>query len=592
MYKLAIPCLLLCFVVHFTAPPAISGQEKPRIAVFSGPNATILNSPPLVTSNKARALRSLPWIDNQEQTPARFDPLVPQRLAAPVEVFIEQFSAHPLEKDAARLYGPPDGYVDGKGRFHPSRQSAEDKPVYRVTLRPEDGLYPLPYMAVQADGRPWDDDCAFAGAPPEKCRQPFYPDASRLFEEIDRTIVGRAANGAANLLSGRAHFDFYRAAPSGGYTQGQPAAERTDQGAGDVARESLGNDYFPYRPYQHLREPGLEDLAKVTNLVQQVLRRGNYAGAIWLEGSPTVADTLYWLDLLIDTDKPICGNAAQRLHSAVGDDGGRNIIDSVDYLTSLIWRGDEGHDELGAVLIQDEQIFAARQVEKQDARPGGYRAAGGHGGVLGTIGDPGAATLWFKPLTRHTWNSAVNLTQLPASVDGVSQVDGKTRRVTVAIKDQTGWLLPGAIPKVTIARYNPWIKEGRTAAPAEEVEILARIARDLAARPLAGIVVEGTTPFGSVQDSMMRALELAAFSGLPVVRVSRGDEGGMVPVNPYDLTIEGSNLTAGKARMLLMAALMKFGSLPPAADPQRPTLDERRAIQEKIKQYQEIFNSH
>ena len=90
----------------------------------------------------------------------------------------------------------------------------------------------------------------------------------------------------------------------------------------------------------------------------------------------------------------------------------------------------------------------------------------------------------------------------------------------------------------------------------------------------------------------MRALEFAAFSGWPVVRVSRGDEGGMVPVSPYDLTIEGSNLTAGKARMLLMATLMKFGSLPPAADPKNPTPSERRAIQERIKQYQEIFNSH
>src|SRR2546428_12556840 len=91
----------------------------------------------------------------------RFDALRPQRLAAPVTVYVEQFSAHPLERDAAELYGPPDGYLDASGAFHPERQSPSDRAVYEVTLRPEDGLFMLPYMARQANGQPWDDDCAY-----------------------------------------------------------------------------------------------------------------------------------------------------------------------------------------------------------------------------------------------------------------------------------------------------------------------------------------------------------------------------------------------------------------------------------------------
>ena len=39
-------------------------------------------------------------------TPLRFDALRAQRLAAPATVYVEQFSAHPLESDAAELYGP------------------------------------------------------------------------------------------------------------------------------------------------------------------------------------------------------------------------------------------------------------------------------------------------------------------------------------------------------------------------------------------------------------------------------------------------------------------------------------------------------
>ena len=52
----------------------------------------------------------------------------------------------------------------------------------------------------------------------------------------------------------------------------------------------------------------MEDLAKATNSVQRALNTGAYAGAIWLEGSFNVAETTYWLNLLIDTELPISGN--------------------------------------------------------------------------------------------------------------------------------------------------------------------------------------------------------------------------------------------------------------------------------------------
>ena len=156
--------------------------RKARIAHLAGPNATIQNTPPLVTSNKARAKHQLPPLMNPDGTAAHFDVLRAQRLAAPVTVYVEQFSAHPLEADAAELYGPPDGYIDNAGHVHKERQSADDRPVYEVELRPEDGLYPLPYMALQADGAAWEEECAFPNAPEPKARQGFFPDGSRSFE--------------------------------------------------------------------------------------------------------------------------------------------------------------------------------------------------------------------------------------------------------------------------------------------------------------------------------------------------------------------------------------------------------------------------
>jgi hypothetical protein len=66
------------------------------------------------------------------------------------------------------------------------------------------------------------------------------------------------------------------------------------------------------------------------------------------------------------------------------------------------------------------------------------------------------------------------------------------------------------------------------------------------------------------------------------------------PRVPLDnlLLIGGLNLTATKARLLLMACLMKFGSLPPAADPDQPTPAEAARVREKVAAYQTVFDTH
>jgi hypothetical protein len=563
--------------------------NKPRIAVFSGPTATIQNSEPLVTSNKARARHGLPLRTNPDGSPMRFDALRPQRLAAPVTVYVEQFSAHPLERDAAELYGPPDGYLDASGAFHRERQRPDDVPVYEIVLRPDDGLYPLPYMGRQADGGAWEGDGASPQAPAALTRQPFYPDASRLLEEIDR--FGIDEDGVANMLSSKAEFDFHRAAPSAGYTKGLPASARTDVGRGDIAPEKLGRDFFPYRP-THLRaEPYLAVLARLTNVVQQALASGRYAGAIWLEGSPNVEETSYWLNLLIDATVPIVGNASQRPHGAASNDGDRNIVDSVDYIVSRIWADADGRDSVGTVVIQDEQIFTARDVQKADARPGGYVATGGHGGIVGSMGQPGPPVLTFRPVKRHTYLSAVRLSQLPGKVDGVRRVDGRVMAVNVDVKNGPD-LLPTAIPKVTIVKHGRYLPDDASGDGAAEVDILARIDKNLRDAPLAGFVAEGSAPFGSVPNPMEAALRLATFSGMPVAKVGRGNAEGMVDPARSPFAVAGSNLTATKARLLLMACLLKFGSLPPAADPAKPTTAEIEAVRAKLAVYQGVFNTH
>jgi L-asparaginase len=109
---------------------------------------------------------------------------------------------------------------------------------------------------------------------------------------------------------------------------------------------------------------------------------------------------------------------------------------------------------------------------------------------------------------------------------------------------------------------------------------------------LAGWIAEGSAPFGAMSNSVDAALKRATFSGMPVVKVGRGNAGGFVDPKRDPLAIAGSNLTATKARLLLMACLMKFGCLPRAADPANPTAAETEATKAKLKEYQEIFDTH
>lgn len=567
----------------------MKSSSRVRIAHLSGPTATIQNTPPLVTSNKARAKHGLPERTDAEGQPLRFDALRAQRLAAPVKVYVEQFSAHPLESDAADLYGPPDGYLDEQGQFSTERRAPSDRAVYEIELRPEDGLYPLPYMATQADGSAWEEEAATPGAPDARSRQGFFPDGSRSFEEIDRLSIDRY--GLAGTISSQADVDFYRVAPPAGYRNGLPAARRTDQGQGAIPPETRGRDFNGYRPYHLATAPTRPSLAKLTNDTQAVADSGQYDGLVWTQGSPQVEETAYWFNLLIDTAMPIACNAAQRPHGQTSADGPQNIIDSIGFIRSKVWQDENGFNRCGVVVVQEQQYFAAREVTKVDARPGGYRAAGGHGGILGQTSHIGNVSLMYVPAYNHTYRSGVNIQTLPVSVRAVQRRDGKLELVDVAIKEGPRRLTEQAIPSVSILKDGSYFDEEFDSTPNDARDLLALIEHKLGLGRLTGFVTEGLVPYGQLPSGVReRLLRRATFSGIPVVRVGRGAPEGFA--DPFPLAIAGSNLTAIKARLLLMACLMKFGSLPIAADPAQPTDAERAATLAAIAEYQRVFDTH
>jgi hypothetical protein len=176
-------------------------------------------------------------------------------------------------------------------------------------------------------------------------------------------------------------------------------------------------------------------------------------------------------------------------------------------------------------------------------------------------------------------------------VTGVRQQGTRIETVPVPIKGPDGTLLDTAIPKVVITKDASYWDDGQPD-PEAEVDLVAMIGRMLKTAPLAGFVVEGFTPYGrSASNARTRLMLRAAHSGLPVVRVGRGNTEGFVPLDNPSF-IGGSNLTATRARLLLMACLMKFGALPPAANPDQPTAEETAAVREKVAKYQAVFNTH
>ena len=217
--------------------------------------------------------------------------------------------------------------------------------------------------------------------------------------------------------------------------------------------------------------------------------------------------------------------------------GPKNIVDSVDYISSRVWADNQGRNQAGAVLIQEQRVFAARAVQKADARPGGYVATGGHGGILGAAGHDGAPLLHYLPTAKHTWRSEVNLSSLPSKVTGVRQEGSRLDTVPVAIKGPDGKLLDTAIPKVAIAKDASYWDDGPPN-PEAEVDLIAMIGYMLRIAPLAGFVVEGFTPYGrSASNARARLMLRAAHSGLPVVRVGRGNTEGFVPLDDPALSV-------------------------------------------------------
>lgn len=139
----------------------------------------------------------------------------------------------------------------------------------------------------------------------------------------------------------------------------------------------------------------VSDLAELSGVVAAGFERGCH-GAVVVQGTDTIEETAFCLELLARSTQPIVVTGAMRGAQSPGADGPANLMAAVTVAASSAAAG------LGALVVLGDQVHAARHVQKT------------HTTLPSAFGSPGAGPLGelreghFIPLHRQTPLSSVS----------------------------------------------------------------------------------------------------------------------------------------------------------------------------------------
>lgn len=241
---------------------------------------------------------------------------------------------------------------------------------------------------------------------------------------------------------------------------------------------------FRQVPGAHL---GLQDLTALASEILRLCEEGA-DGVIITQGTDTIEETAFVLDLLVDTESPVVVTGAMRNPSLPGADGPANLLASVQVAASPATRG------LGTLVVFNDEIHAARFVRKTHTQ----NLATFRSSPVGPIG-------W---ISEGTPRIPVRLPKSPRLPIPGQAEDSTVALLTVSLGDD-GRLLPA----VERSRYAGLVLEalGGGHIPAEMVEHVTSLAAKmpvvLASRTGSGEVLRRTYGFpGSETDLLERGL--------------------------------------------------------------------------------------
>ena len=149
----------------------------------------------------------------------------------------------------------------------------------------------------------------------------------------------------------------------------------------------------------------LADLVDLARLIRERISSG-VEGVVVTQGTDTIEESAFALDLLIDSPVPVVVTGAMRNPTLSSPDGPANVLAAVTVAASPLARS------LGCVVVFNDEIHAARFVRKT------------HASSLATFQSPNAGALgWLSEGDVHLATRPAPLTRVPlASVGSVPAV--------------------------------------------------------------------------------------------------------------------------------------------------------------------------
>ena len=136
----------------------------------------------------------------------------------------------------------------------------------------------------------------------------------------------------------------------------------------------------------------LDDLVGVAAEANRRMEEGA-VGVVVTQGTDSIEETAYALDLLVPGDNPVVVTGAMRNPTLPGADGPANLLAAVRVAASGAARG------VGAVVVMNDEIHAARHVRKTHTQsPAAFRSAGA--GPIGWVSE-GSVRIPLRPAQRQ-----------------------------------------------------------------------------------------------------------------------------------------------------------------------------------------------
>jgi L-asparaginase len=249
-----------------------------------------------------------------------------------------------------------------------------------------------------------------------------------------------------------------------------------------------------------------DDLRKLSLRIEEVLQSPEIDGAVYVQGTNTIEETAYFLNLTVHSDKPVVVTGAQRPYNGLSSDAQMNLLDAIRLASAPVARG------MGALVAFNGEINAAREVTKTNT----YHLQTFQTRDLGLLGyiDADKIEFYRTPHRRHTTRSEFSLAAVPS------------------------------MPYVEIAYVHTGTRAG--------------IAKAMVALGAKGIVIAGVGA-GAPNSLDKEIEEIIKTQGAVVVQSSRVGSGRIVRGNNWYESgmVVADNLSPQKAALLLTVGLTR-----------------------------------